>query len=236
MFKRKSVRRYDETSIDDETLNNIKEYSEGLEKLFPDIKTEMKFVTNEKVKGTSVKAPYYIALFSEAKDGYLTNAGFMLEQMDLFLSSNGIGTCWAGMGNPVKEIVSESNLEFIILLAFGKPAETIYRKDTSEFNRKEIAQVSNVDNEIMQCIRLAPSAMNSQPWYYEGKDNKINIYMSKSNIIKNMLLGRMNKIDVGISIYFLVLVEKHNNKEIEFKKLDNVELKGYEYIITAKIK
>jgi len=45
----------------------------------------------------------------------------------------------------------------------------------------------------------------------------------------------MNKIDVGISICYMWLVVKHNNKDVKFK-INNTELKGYEYIATAIIK
>jgi len=236
IFKRKAIRKYSNEVLEGNTLNSIKDYSNNVERLFPDIKTEMKFITGKEIKTASVKAPYYIAFFSEEKEAYLTNAGFMLEQMDLYLSSNGFGSCWVGMGSPNKELEAHSNLKFVILLAFGKPAEELHRKNISEFNRKKVEQISNIDNDLIQIVRLAPSAMNSQPSYYKQKDNEINIYISKSNIIKNILtLGKMNKIDVGISICYKWLVVKHNNKDVKFK-INNTELKGYEYIATAIIK
>jgi hypothetical protein len=38
------------------------------------------------------KAPHYIAVFSQAKEGYLTNVG-LLQQMDLYFSANSLGSC-----------------------------------------------------------------------------------------------------------------------------------------------
>ncbi len=45
----------------------------------------------------------------------------MLQQMDLFFSASGIGSCWQGLPKPDKDMLNSSNLEFIILMAFGKP-------------------------------------------------------------------------------------------------------------------
>ena len=53
--------------------------------------------------GSSGEAPHFLAFFSEVKDGYAANAGFMMQQMDLFLSANGIGSCWQGGPKPIRE-------------------------------------------------------------------------------------------------------------------------------------
>ena len=236
MFKRKSVRKYNDKQIDENTLNSIGEYVNNLERLFPDIKTEFKIVRQDEVKATSsVKAPYYMAVFSEEKEGYLTNVGFMLEQLDLYLSSNNIGTCWTGMGSPVKELKEDSELEFVIMLAFGNSDKSVHRNDVSEFKRKEVNEISNVDNELMQTVRFAPSSMNSQPWYYNQNNNEIDIYTVKNNVFKNIISGKMNKIDIGISMCFLWQVVMQNNCGVEFKTIEGKQLKGYEYINTAII-
>ena len=95
IFKRKSVRQYDLTPLDGHTLGEVMAHTSGLKPMYDDIKIEMKFLSQKDVKGLFLaKAPHYLAVFSETKDGYLTNAGFMLQQMDLFFSVNGIGSCW----------------------------------------------------------------------------------------------------------------------------------------------
>ena len=236
MFKRKSIRKYNEKPVDENTLRSIGKYIDSLERLFPDIKTEFQIIRREDAKATtSVKAPYYIAAFSMEKEGYLENIGFMLEQLDLYISSMNLGACWAGMGSPIKAITIRSELKPVIMLAFGNTSEPVHRKDISAFKRKPIEQISNVDNELIQAVRLAPSSINSQPWYYNQNNNEIDIYMAKNNVIKNLVYGKMNKIDMGISMCFLWQVVKHNNCEVTFKKVEGRELKGYEYISTAII-
>ena len=65
----------------------------------------------------------------------------MLQQMDLFLSANGIGSGWQGMPRLTKEILNTSKLEFVILLAFGKPKERLHRETVSEFKRKPLREI-----------------------------------------------------------------------------------------------
>ena len=190
MFKRKSVRKYSEKPLSEEMLYKIKLYKNSLVRLFPDIETEFKIISRKEVTVTTItKAPHYVAVYSEEKEGYLTNIGFMLEQLDLFLSANNIGACWLGTGSAIKSVTTKPNLKFVILLAFGKSEETIHRKDVSEFNRKQPSEISNVDNELSQTIRLAPSAINGQPWYYNQNNNDIDVYIRKNNMIKNCRSG-----------------------------------------------
>ncbi len=109
IFKRKSIRNYDLTPLDENTLTEISNHLKGLDPLYDDIKTELKIISGNDVKRRMMKkAPHYIAVFSEAKEGYLTNVGFMLQQMDLFLSANGIGSCWQGIPKPKKEVLKSS--------------------------------------------------------------------------------------------------------------------------------
>jgi len=235
MFKRKAIRKYTKESLDSEILKELETYISNLDTLFPDIKTELKIINREDAKKSSVKSPHYIAAFSEEKEGYLINIGFMLEQLDLFLSSKNIGACWVGMGNPSKEIKEKSNLKFVILLAFGNTKEVVHREDLSEFNRKTIEEVSNLDNELAQTVRLAPSAMNTQPWYYFQKYNEIDIYIARNSVIKNLVMGKFNRIDMGISMCFLWVLMKNNNCKLSFKIYDDRFVENYEYMITAVI-
>jgi hypothetical protein len=57
------------------------------------IETELKILSSGDVKRMMMKkAPHYIAVFSQAKEGYLTNVG-LLQQMDLYFSANSLGSC-----------------------------------------------------------------------------------------------------------------------------------------------
>lgn len=241
IFKRKSIRNYDLKPLDQNTLTEIKNHLNALEPLYEDIKIEFKIIGTDDVKRRIMKkAPHYIAVFSENKEGYLTNAGFMLQQMDLYLSAIEIGTCWQGIPKPKKEVLEGSDLEFVILLAFGKATEPLYRTNISEFKRKSLKDISDVQgaDEMVEAVRLAPSAGNSQPWFFSGDENLIHAYSIKPGFIRGIMAKKWIPIDVGIGFYHLKLAAEHfgSKTEIVFDKTaPDYSSKGYEYIISLKI-
>ena len=241
IFKRKSIRKYDLVPLNENILKEILIYLSTLKPMYAEIKTEMKIVSqNEISKLLSIKAPHYIVVSSENKEGYLTNVGFMLQQMDLYFSAHGFGSCWAGMAKPTKAIEINTDLEFVIVIAFGMPAEPLYRECVLDFKRKPLEQISNIieKNELLESARLAPSATNSQPWYFKVDDGAIHTYCVKSNILKAFLYEKMNKVDMGIAICHLWLTAKHLGKNVEFlsdRAAKDSSPKGYYYITTLKV-
>ena len=142
-------------------------------------------------------APYYLIFYSEEKDGYLENIGFIGQQMDLFLSESGLGSCWLGASKPVAD--NGNGLHPIISMSFGKPAEPLHR-ELSEFKRKVLSQISEGTDERLEAARLAPSGLNAQGWFFVADSGKIHCYCKKPNPIVGFMLGRMSEIDLGIAI------------------------------------
>lgn len=241
IFKRKSIRNYDLTPLDENTLNDILNHLDNLEPLYENIKIEFKIISETDVKRRFMKkAPHYIVAFSENKEGYLTNIGFMLQQMDLLLSANGIGTCWQGIPKPKKEVLKSSNLEYIILIAFGKPNEPLYRTSISEFKRKPLNEMSDVQDadKIVEAARLAPSATNSQAWFFTGDKNIIHVYALKPGFVKGLLTKKYIPIDAGIALYHLKVAAEHfdNKNEIISDETGQTNTpEGYKYIASLKL-
>ena len=242
IFKRKSIREYDLAPLDGHTLAEIMAHTNALKPIYDGIKIEVKLLSQKDVKGLFLaKAPHYLAVFSEAKDGYLTNVGFMLQQMDLFFSANGIGSCWQGMPKPTKEILNRSKLEFVILLAFGRPKEKLHRESVSEFKRKPLGEITDIKgaDELLEPARLAPSAMNRQQWFFTGNARTIHAYRAKSSFLTAFMFDRMSKISVGIAICHVWIAAKHFAKEVEFmsdKEAQKNPPSGHEYVISIKIR
>ncbi len=226
MFKRKSTRRYDLTPLKKDILDKIEEFSKNMTPLYDEIKVDYKIVGADEVKNLfPIKAPHYFIISSEKKEGYLLNVGFMFQQMDLFLSSLGLGSCWLGMAKPIEKTNKE--FEFVIVLAFGKALESPYR-EISGFKRKDISEISNKNDPRIECVRLAPSASNGQPWYLFLEDNKVHIYSEKHGFIKSKVYEKMNKIDIGIALSYLYISNRENFK---FHTEENhKDLKNYNYI------
>ena len=164
------------------------------------IKTEFKIISpNQVTRKLENKAPHFIAAFSEAKDAYKVNIGFMLQQMDLYFSATGLGSCWLGIPQPTKDVTESSNLEFIILMSFGNSKETLYRTSVSEFKRQSLSEITNIEgaNELLEPARLAPSAVNLQNWYFTGNKNAIHAYSSKSSFLRTIVGGSLLSCQYG---------------------------------------
>ena len=229
IYKRKSVRNYDMAPLDDERMNQVERFVKNLRPLWPGIETAYEILTN--VKGiTTLTAPHYLAISSEKADGYLENIGFMLQQLDLFLSSEGLGACWFGAAK--KPAGLKSSLRYVITLAFGQPAGSPYR-EISEFNRKPLSEISSGSDERIEAARLAPSSVNFQNWFFAAADGKIEVYRKKSILSAEPHLGDMNKIDIGIALCHLYIATEHFGREFVFTKETGKAKKGYVYVGTV---
>lgn len=231
IFKRKSVRKYDDTPLDAETLGKVLAFAEKLKPLSPEIKTS--FEITDSVKGVfSIKAPHYFMICSETKCDYLENVGYMWQQMDLYLSSLGLGSCWLGMAKPTAEI--STALPLVITLAFGRAKEEPHR-DLKGFNRKPPEEISSGSDSRIEAARLAPSATNSQNWFFEATEGMIHVYRKKLNPALEMIYGKMNRIDAGIALCHLRYATEQEEREFIYETQVNRVKKGYVYIGTVSL-
>jgi nitroreductase len=204
-------------------------------------KTEFKIISpNQVTRKFGNKAPHFIAAFSEAKDAYKVNIGFMLQQIDLYFSASGLGSCWLGIPQPTKKVTESSNLEFIILMAFGNSKEPLYRTNVSEFKRKSLTEITNMEgaNELLEPARLAPSAVNLQNWYFTGYMNAIHAYSSKSSFLRTVVGGSYYPVNMGIALCHLQLAAEYNGWETKFvfdSSEDKKPPKNLEYVASLKI-
>lgn len=228
IFRRKSTRKYMGPASEDE-LREIEDHLEKLEPLLEDVDTEFMLLERDDVKTRMQQpAPHYIAAFS---DGYVgkVNVGFLLQQMDLRISGMGLGSCWQGIPRLRAHVKSE--LDFVILLTFGAAAEPVHREH-SEFRRKPLSKITDIEgmDDVLEAVRLAPSAVNNQPWYFTGGDGKIHAYCQVQSPLKRRLAGRWNPIDMGIALAHLRISLEYHGYRSEFRILDGVdELKNYSY-------
>lgn len=232
IYKRKSVRKYHPEGLDEKTLQNIQNYFTEIKPLYCDTKINFSIVGKEHVKGiASLYSPHYIIAMSESKSGYLVNVGFMLQQVDLYLSSIGFGGCWLGMVRP-KEKSFGGDMEFVIAFAFGKPAESLYR-ELVDFKRKSLDKISDVVDSRLEVVRLAPSAMNLQNYYFVTEGSAVHVYCAKAGMLTIKHLEKMREIDVGIALSHLYI---ENSVSFRFFEVENhKEIKGYFYVGSVEI-
>ena len=226
IFSRRSIRKYNQSLLDTALLEAVENQIAKVRPLYPDIRCSVNIV--RKTKGLfGIKAPYYLLFHSEEKEGSLENIGFIGQQMDLFFSASGLGSCWLGGSKPEgKEFTA---LPFVICMAFGKPAEPLHR-DFSEFKRKSLADISEGTDVRLEAARLAPSAMNAQNWYFIAENKKIHCYRINTNPLLGFIYNKLHSIDMGIALCHIA--EESENFRFE-KEVDVPYRKGCIYMGTV---
>ena len=223
IYKRKSCRSFTGKPVDGELIEKI--MSTDLMPLYPDIKVRWDIVSRNQVKCICPwTTPQLITIYSEEADGWLENVGFLFQQMDLYLQSLGLGVCWLGMGrlNP-KTAPAVEEMQFVIMLAFGHPKGDQLRQDLKSFKRKSLEQISDQADPRLEPARLAPSSVNSQPWYFTHQGEAIHAYC-----LRKGAMGYMNRIDMGIALAHLYVA---NEDTFRFFTAESVpEVPGYGYI------
>ena len=223
IYKRKSCRKYLDDEID---MSAIREFMDNVKPLDSKINYSYEILKKDELNiRTRWKAPYYLALYSQKKENYGVNIGFVFQQLSLFLQSLDIGSCWVGMAS-----LKENNPEFVITIAFGKSNDLT--RDISQFKRKGLSEISDSEDERLIPAQLAPSAVNSQPWYFKHTDDGFDVYKVRHNIVKRKILGKWNDVDIGIALSHLYV---SNPETFEFEVKNKKDLKGYEYIGSLKI-
>ena len=227
IYKRQSIRSYDNEPLDNQSLDEIREFIDNAKPLNPNIKWSYEIFSQDEISTMMRwKAPHYIAIFSEENENYYQNVGFIFQQLDLFLQSRQIGSCWIGMGNP-KDYKCPDGQKFIILMAFGKSKKQIYR-ERNQFKRKGLDAISDRVDEKLIPAQFAPSSINTQPWYFtHNDDGSYDVYRVKRGVIRNRFVGKWNRVDVGIALAHLYVANKDS---FRFYMKDNPkEFKGYFY-------
>ncbi|MBE6819112.1 MAG: hypothetical protein E7517_08165 [Ruminococcaceae bacterium] len=240
-IQRKSVRNYSPQRFSDELKAQIGLAVKSLVPLYDDAQTNFKFcpanTIREQVKGNLVKAPYYIIISAKKADGFLENVGFMAEQLVIWLTQQGIGSCYCGMGRPAGGAAIAD--EYCITLALGFPAEKeSFRASEAEFKRKELSAylIGDGENDFLEPFirfaRLAPSAVNAQPVVFEMDGGSIKVFRKKPLLSK---LEKMQRIDTGIALAHIFMYAWEKGYHIDFYKDGKTRTNRMIYFLTLNI-
>lgn len=217
IFKRKSFHLFRNTGTDrisDGELAEIEKVYPSFETPYPDIRTAVRIVPSDKVNFKR-DAEYCILIYSEKKENYLLNAGYIGEQLDLYLVSRNIGTLWFGIGKP--DLPVYDGLDYVIMIAVRKVrSDALFRKDMFKAKRKSVEEIWKGDTlGAAEIARFSPSACNTQPWFVENDGKKLTVFRykkpGKRGIMPASAVKYYNRIDVGIFLCILEICLENKN-------------------------
>lgn len=253
--KRYSVRTFDKKPVEQEIKKKIFSYADSLQNpLGPKIKIqfiEKETTSNGEKLGTYgvIKgANLYVGVTIPDEKYALEALGYDFEQLVLYATSLGLGTCWLGGTFNRSAFASAMEIKedeiFPILSPLGYPAqkksitEQIMRKSIKADGRlpwKELFFKDNFETSLsveeagdyrfpLEMLRLAPSAVNKQPWRVVV-DKKGFHFFEKHSLGGEHGSIDMQRIDVGIGICHFHLAALEKNKLGYFeRKVPNFEI------------
>jgi nitroreductase len=250
IYKRKSTRQYSMEPLPEDVFARIESIAARADRLY-DTGLQIHVVRDgkkihETFKGifssyVKVTAPHYLVVSSEDRPGWRENSGYTLEQVVLEMTQMGLATCW--MGGPADRETLKNTLAIDrsrvvgVFIAFGKPATEgdQYRKDPKEAKRKTLSQIviGQPDEnwmKLLEAARMAPSAVNSQPWRFFVTPGRADLYIAKPNPIAQRMYGILNPVDAGIALRHVAIAAKHLDLPLKITKMQLPDMKDHTYI------
>ena len=259
---RRSVRTFDGRIIDEDLKQKLKFFTKDIENPF-DIPVEFRFL-DAKEHGLTCPVVTGTDLYVGGKIKNVPNAsvafGYSFEAFVLFAQSLGLGTVWLGgtmnrtafeaameldedemmpCASPVgytakKMSVRESMMRMAIKADDRLPFEELFYDGAFDTPlSKEKAESLRLPLEM---VRLAPSAVNKQPWRIVIKDDWVHFYLKRSKGFGHEGKLDMQVIDMGIALCHFALAAKECNLNITFIQTDpKLPLTDVEYIASYKI-
>lgn len=213
--QRKSCRKYEMQPLPREQMTEIENAIQGFSPLTPAPTLAWRFT--QQVKGLyHVAAPHYLIISGQGQPGEKENVGFLFQQLALWLDAQEIGCVWLGESKDTQVASTKGD---IITIAFGHTAGPVHRTK-EQFKRKPLEQITNSpDDPCIQAVHLAPSGMNTQPWYLEQQNGKVLVYKQKLKLPLS-LVYKHSDIDMGIALCHYALACQELGKPFHFSRTD----------------
>lgn len=259
---RRSVRTFDGRELSEADIEKMASFAQTIENPYK-IPVEFKFL-NAKEHGLSCPVAVGTDLFVGGKIKYIDDAsiafGYSFECFVLYAQSLGIGTTWLGgtMNRSAFEDAMELSDDEIMPCAspLGYPAKKMSIREG--MMRKAIKADERLPFENLffdgsfytplykvkadkwtvplEMVRLAPSAVNKQPWRAVACDDAVHFYLNRSKGFARTEKLDMQMIDMGIALCHFDLSAKECGLNLAFEVSDpKLETNGdVEYVASYR--
>jgi nitroreductase len=215
-----------------------------------------KFGTYGIIKG----AKTFIAAATHKEEHNMEQLGYCLEKLMLYAASLGLGTCWMGgtfKRSQFAELVKLKEGEIIPAITpighssdkrafvdsmMRRVAGSDKRKPWSElfFNGSFDMPLKKEDAgayaDVLEMVRLAPSASNKQPWRILKQGNEYHIFLNETKGYANALGFNMQKIDIGIAMCHFEMTAEELGLAGHFadnsQKIKDFTTENLEYVVS----
>ena len=167
------------------------------------------FLWYGKITGTKC-----FAAFVAGPEASLHSLGYLGEAFILEATALGIGTCWVGASYHKRLAESLVDLQegerIVAVTPLGIAAETYAgrpRKSLQELtglNQEQLQALPEWQQSALSCARLAPSAVNRQPWRFLPGEGGIELIQTGSNF-------GYGGVDLGIAMLHIELGAAHGS-------------------------
>ncbi len=261
---RRSVRTFADRPVEEQVLAQLQAYMHTLSNPFASavsfrLLDAEKFGLSSPVISGGVR--WYIAASTPVSADMELGYGYSFEKLALYAWSLGLGTvliggtmnrglfersmalspdevmpCVTPLGYPAaknslrenlmrKGIRADSRLPFENLFFCGGPEKPLSRADAGRLEP------------VLEAVRLAPSAVNKQPWRLILQDNTVHFYLKPSMAASGGRTGNMQKIDLGIALCHFDLAAEACGIKTRLLRSDPAlgENHGLQYIASVQL-
>jgi len=244
---RRSVRTFDGKGVSNEVIDDLKEYAGSIVNPY-NIPVEFVFL-NKDEHGLSSPVLSGEKKYIAAKVKKGTNAdvayGYSFEELLMYAVSKNLGTVWIGGTMPRDRFEKASNLKEDEIMPCMSPIgyaankmgmkEVLMRKGVKADSRYDLSELFFANSfetplteakadelgikTALEAVRLAPSAVNKQPWRVVVTDNGVHFYEKKEKGYDNGTYD-LQKVDLGIALYHFENQCREEGKKVTFKIAD----------------
>jgi len=175
--------------------------------------------------GVIRNASVYIGAIVRPGPRIFTDLGFLFEETILHLTARGFGTCWMGGTFTRASFASAAAITGNEILSVISPVGIPHRKRSlmdsairaiaGSRNRKQWNEIFFENNtgtpltpenagafaRAFECVRIAPSASNKQPWRLIKTDDTVHFFLRRDpGYAKMFRLIDIQSIDIGIAL------------------------------------
>ena len=251
---RHSVRKYSNKEVSEKLREQLLAFAGKASPLNDRIAVAFEMIDNREkkadIKGLwKVDAPWYLALYSEPAEGFERNGGYLMEQIVLYMTTKGLGTCYLG-GSTVKKKRTDGK-RLVMIIAFGYPEGKLCR-ESSLAKRLPLSELCVFKEEVretmktvLKAARLAPSAFNSQPWRFIVYSDRIYVFSKKETGLFRGLKGLAPQagtgrdFSIGVMLSHIMLAAEELWLELETATEEQSASKVYKngtYVATLTIR